>query len=320
MGGRSGINISLTSIVRVEINKTVRHRIRVLSAIVWSICILLVSACNSGLSNGQKSTTEFAMAMPSPLTPLAESSAIETWTPKPEVSITLSPFLTPDGNQNLHVCSPLAGIALVDLETAVSNPFNPPPSGSDDPHQGVDLADMDANRLARAGMAVQSVLPGKIVMVTADRFPFGYAVIIETKVDRRESYMWDRINLPTAAPTPAFSSPLFCPKEAFKPNWDTRSKAVYILYAHLAEQSPLKSGESVECGSQIGNMGQSGNALAPHLHLEIRMGPSGTVFQNMAHYDNSATLEEMAAYCAWSVGGLFSALNPLGFIREASAK
>jgi murein DD-endopeptidase MepM/ murein hydrolase activator NlpD len=58
-------------------------------------------------------------------------------------------------------------------------------------------------------------------------------------------------------------------------------------------------------------VGKSGNALNPHLHFEIKVGPAGLRFTSMAHYDASATLEEMATYCTWSISGLFQVVDPL---------
>ncbi len=96
-----------------------------------------------------------------------------------------------------------------------------------------------------------------------------------------------------------------------KPAWDTTRRSLYVLYAHLQDAPGVKPGEKVTCGQVIGKVGKSGNALNPHLHLEIRVGPAGGRFTSMAHYDNSATLEEMAGYCAWSVSGLFQVIDPL---------
>jgi len=62
-------------------------------------------------------------------------------------------------------------------------------------------------------------------------------------------------------------------------------------------------------------VGDSGNALNPHLHLEMRIGPAGITFAGMSHYDNSATSEEMAAYCTWRVSGKFQLVDPLKFIE-----
>ena len=65
------------------------------------------------------------------------------------------------------------------------------------------------------------------------------------------------------------------------------------------------------CGQAIGSVGMSGNALNPHLHLEVRVGPAGIRLESMAHYDTSATAQEMANYCRWRVSGLFQLVDPM---------
>jgi len=70
-------------------------------------------------------------------------------------------------------------------------------------------------------------------------------------------------------------------------------------------------GDAVACGQPLGTIGQSGNALNPHLHIEVRVGPAGARPGSLAHYTDSATLDEMAAYCAWRVSGLFAMTNPM---------
>lgn len=45
----------------------------------------------------------------------------------------------------------------------------------------------------------------------------------------------------------------------------------YTLYGHLSEPTPLKIGDTVKQGEEIGKMGQTGNSKGPHLHFEIRI-------------------------------------------------
>jgi murein DD-endopeptidase MepM/ murein hydrolase activator NlpD len=58
----------------------------------------------------------------------------------------------------------------------------------------------------------------------------------------------------------------------------------------------------------VGNSGLSGN---PHLHLEFRIGPANFQFEEMAHYENNATNEEMENYCLWRVSGYFYTIDPM---------
>ena len=69
-------------------------------------------------------------------------------------------------------------------------------------------------------------------------------------------------------------------------------------------------GDRVACGAQIGVVGQSGNALNPHLHLEARVGPANARFNGLAHYETRATPEEMWSYCMWRVSGVFQLMDP----------
>ncbi len=69
--------------------------------------------------------------------------------------------------------------------------------------------------------------------------------------------------------------------------------------------------ENISCGQTLGAVGSSGNALNPHLHLEVRIGPSGARFSSLAHYLPSASEEEMGNYCLWRVSGYFQVIDPL---------
>ncbi len=42
-----------------------------------------------------------------------------------------------------------------------------------------------------------------------------------------------------------------------------------FLYAHLKKPASVKKGEKVKTGEQIGIVGQTGDATACHLHVEI---------------------------------------------------
>jgi len=106
------------------------------------------------------------------------------------------------------------------------------------------------------------------------------------------------------------------PPEPFQ--WNNESQSLYILYAHLGSTADVNVGDEVTCGQALGTVGQSGNALAPHLHFEARVGPAGAQLDSLAHYDVSASAQEMAAYCEWRVGGAFKWVDPLqvlGYVK-----
>jgi murein DD-endopeptidase MepM/ murein hydrolase activator NlpD len=245
--------------------------------------------------------TPASSALPSQASPTPTAAILETATP-PSPSATM-----------LTICSPLQDITISKINDLVSNPFSPPPPGSDDPHQGTDFADLfGAERIAVPGRQVNAVLPGTVVAIIKDRFPYGNAVLVETMIQDLPKAWWER--LPTPAPTPQRKVALTCPEDIESPFSDTPRRSLYLLYAHMQEPPALQPGDSLSCGQKIGNIGSSGNALNPHLHLEARVGPSGARFPGMAHYESRATPEEMSAYCLWRISGFFQPVDPLSIL------
>lgn len=213
------------------------------------------------------------------------------------------------------MCSPLAAYELAALPEMVSNPYFPPEPGSDNPHQGVDLAVLDpSSRIALPGNGVQAILPGLVAIVLNDRFPYGNAVLIETPLEQASADWWAPSGIPDPAPTLAPHSALTCPAFSQAPAMDETRRSVYVLYAHLQTVEALSVGQPVTCGQTLGAVGMSGNALNPHLHVEVRAAPGGIQLGSMAHYDASASQDEMAAYCLWRVSGLFQLVDPLKFM------
>jgi len=54
---------------------------------------------------------------------------------------------------------------------------------------------------------------------------------------------------------------------------DGKGTTLDFMYAHLAEPSPLKTGDQVRTGQPIGIVGDTGDASACHLHFEIWEAP-----------------------------------------------
>jgi murein DD-endopeptidase MepM/ murein hydrolase activator NlpD len=205
----------------------------------------------------------------------------------------------------------LQGVTLEELAEWVVNPYDPPPQGSDDPHQGIDLSDRNnPDGIALSGMPVQAVLAGKVAGFTIERFPYGNMLMIESPLEVVLSAGLPTEALPTTLPELLEGGALSCPDLNLHSAGNSDPRSVYILYAHLQSPPAFALGEEIQCGQEIGAIGNSGNALNPHLHLEVRVGPAGQTFDSMAHYDNSATPAEMAAYCTWRVSGLFQTVNP----------
>ena len=276
------------------------------------LIVVSLPACRSTqpLSSTHTATERLKVAPPLP-------SAIHVSTPTSAELFTAStpalpPPVTPTTPAAPPVCSPLDGIKVDDLASHIVNPFQPPPLGSDDPHQGVDLADLfPGSGVARSGRGVQAVLAGRVASVIRNRFPYGNAILIETRLEGLPAAWLDALQVPTPEPTPPARSALTCPTPQAPAVWELAQRSLYLLYAHMQQTPSLNSGEAVSCGEKLGVVGSTGNALNPHLHLEARLGPAGAVFTSMAHYDASASLAEMRAYCDWRVSGLFQLIDPM---------
>ena len=215
------------------------------------------------------------------------------------------------------VCSPVEGVLIDEIAGMVFNPFYPPVEGSDDPHQGVDLSDVDVNsQIARTGAGVNSVVSGKVIMVVKNRFPYGNAILIETPFEELPvNWQTTITNNPQSEPynkTPA----LTCPQGWNEMSDSNSIPALFTLYAHLKNVPDLTAGELVNCGEAIGKIGMSGNALAPHVHIEMRYGPPSGLSGSMAHYDVSASIEEMSNYCRWRVSGWYRLIDPFSLLFQ----
>lgn len=216
-----------------------------------------------------------------------------------------------------QVCSPIAGVDLTNLKTLITNPYNPPRPGSDDPHQGIDLSVLDpGTNIAIPGTEVQAVLPGVVAAIIEDRYPYGNAIIIETPWEDIPLYLIKLLDTMEHEAEFQANPSLTCPQTETDLSWSNEQHSIYLLYAHLQNPPLRQIGDSIMCEEKLGQIGDSGNALNPHLHLEIRLGPQGARFPGMAHYDNSATALEMQMYCTWRVSGLFQHINPLWLLEN----
>ncbi len=68
-------------------------------------------------------------------------------------------------------------------------------------------------------------------------------------------------------------------KHPIRPEWKEHYKDIEFLssfYAHMAEDSGLRVGDSVKCSEKLGKIGSTGRVTGPHLHYEVRVyRPSG---------------------------------------------
>jgi len=274
------------------------------------ILLFITGGCNT-----QTQITPTLVAEPFFPPPTAFPSPMITLTMQPTSTRTLS---TASVTPSKLVCSPLEAVGIAQLSEFISNPFNPPVAGSDLPHQGIDYSIVSQDSgFALDGNPVHAVLSGKVTTVIKNRFPYGNAVIIETVLSTLNP-PWLQTDI-FMTPSPINNHILTCPSWESVDN-SLRSEgsndptisdlSIYVLYAHLQEQVPFAVGDPVICGQSLGRIGQSGNALNPHLHLEMRVGPGNAQFLSMAHYDTSATEIEMANYCAWRISGSFHLIDP----------
>lgn len=210
-------------------------------------------------------------------------------TPSPSLTATptqLSPLTTP--TVVFEVCSPLTEETIAELWEIISDPYNPPPPGREERHHGVDFSHYQRNgRSSIEGEGVQAIMEGCVAAVIADRLPYGNMIIIETTEEVLPQSLVDELGVGT-------------------------NESLYHLYAHLESKPDYSLGDLVKCGQIIGAVGLTGyNIVNAHLHLEIRIGPSGATFHGMSYYDTSATEIEMENYIRWRTSGEFLHFDPM---------
>jgi murein DD-endopeptidase MepM/ murein hydrolase activator NlpD len=293
---------------------TMKHEVsffqRYVAAVVW---MALASACQPAPTlpaTVHAESTTASPDLPTVTRPSRTPTALPSPTPTP--SATLTPVPT------IALCSPFEGVSLTELAdpNLLKNPFLAPPPGDDGGHFGVDFSYWsDADGTAMLGLPIHAVLAGQVAGMIADRPPYGNALLLETPLDQLPEALLARLPLQDYDPNAPLqtATTLSCPDYAFQhPN---ERLSLYLLYAHMLQTPEQQLGQALACGQQIGLVGTSGKSVNPHLHLEMRIGPSGIQFASMAHYDNSATLAEMRTYCLWRISGAFMAFDPMRLLE-----
>jgi murein DD-endopeptidase MepM/ murein hydrolase activator NlpD len=271
----------------------------------WALAAAVVACAPTPLATPAPPGTAVPPTASATLPSLPSATVSATVTP------TSQPTFTPTSIP--AACSPLQGVALVDLDKAdiLKGTFEAPRPGYDDGHHGLDFAYWsDAQGKPMLGLPVHSVLAGRVAAVLPDRQPYGNAVIIETSLNGLPPGWKEQLPAYEFSLQPAIS--LECPPYEFTP--PSQESSLYLLYGHLNQASSLELGDKVACGQTVGEVGTSGRSVNPHLHLEFRLGPSGTVFPVMGHYTNDTTTEERRQYCLWRVSGAFLPFDPLPFL------
>jgi murein DD-endopeptidase MepM/ murein hydrolase activator NlpD len=75
---------------------------------------------------------------------------------------------------------------------------------------------------------------------------------------------------------------------------DGKGTGMDFMYAHLAQPSPLQTGDPVRTGEPVGEVGQTGDATACHLHFEIWTPPGW--YEGGSPIDPLPYLERWDAY------------------------
>lgn len=299
-------------------NGYVTHTHRLVINGIALVALLWLAACGAPLGMGGGGPGEWlnrsAQPTPAPLelmarravpltpTPTARPTATRTPTPdltvtqqavsssQQQVAVVLQPSIeAPTLPPAFHICSPLYDILLEDLPRLVSDGYHPPPRArADDRHHGVDFAYYHWKGGGPiAGTAVQSVLAGRVAMALEGTFPYGNVVIVETAGE----------NLPEGLRA-ALSIP--------------EGQSLYLLYGHLQEDSlKVHLGDPVLACQVVGAVGRTGNTDANHLHLETRLGPSGTTFTGMSAFTDTATDDEKRNYRLWRISGKYQHFDPM---------
>ena len=285
--------------------------------------LLVLAACSNtppaAQTPSQMVTGTPTLEVPDTATPLIVPTRTNTQMVE-KIEHTATATNTSTATPQPQVCSPLPEIPLADIVDHISNPFHPPVLGSDDPHQGIDLAVLsDPDRIALSGAPVGAILSGQAAAVIQNMFPYGNAILIETPLERLPEDFVHKGHIPNIAPTLSPHRSLTCPQTGEYPNWDAEKRSIYVLYAHMQQPPQFQVGDRISCGELLGTIGDSGNALHPHLHIEVRTGPAGARFAGLSHYDTRATPLEMEAYCIWRVSNIFQLLDPLTLISPNTA-
>lgn len=286
--------------------------LRKTSALISLLLFLFVAGCK----NNSISPTPTQL-LPTATHPAPISTQEPTKTIQPTLTVTPSPTSTTAILTS--ICSPLQDISLEDLHSITSQGFKSPSPFLDDGHPAVDLAFFTFEDLpSMLGHPVQAILPGKVVQVLDNRYPYGNMILIETSLELLPENILPMAAYPTPIPaenvamfSPCTQDPLYSAMTPIEMSTDTRS--LYTLYSHLKDKPALKTGDLVACGQTIGAVGITGNSVAEHLHLEIRIGPAEARFNSLAMYQPDATTEERYNYCIWSTSGRFQPIDPALF-------
>jgi len=236
----------------------------------------------------------------SPTSPAPQDAPATQQLPTPTLEGMIAPTALPAGARPAAqvLCSPIGDVSIAGLKAIISDPYHPPPPGSDARHQGVDFAfftNGEGNQIYKA--EVHAILPGRVASVVFDRPPYGNMVLLETRPQ----------DLPAAAAAALQITP---------------ARSLYHLYAHMDNAPAVDPQYQIRCGQFLGRVGETGASGNPHLHLETRWGPPNANFAVLA-YDLTAstqigvTEEEKQNYFYWRTSGTFEHFDPMLLFENA---
>lgn len=206
-------------------------------------------------------------AEPGAGTPAITPTSAPTRTPGPTLTASLTP--TPCVDVTVPACAaahhtfglarPVASPAVNYVER--SYPYGSTQQGGREPHHGVEFFNP-------TGVPVLAAAPGTVIVAGPD----------------------DAV---AYGPRPNFYGNLVVVQHA-----DWRGQPLFTLYAHLSQIS-VRVGQTVTTGERLGAVGQTGIAIGPHLHFEVRLGQN-----TYAHTRNPELWLTPLTYGATPLGAL----------------
>lgn len=260
------------------------------------LVLLILAACSSSLSPAGLPAEPVATALAEPVPALFSPpppTIIQLATPHLEPTKTipaqnaLASSTQPPILPAFQLCSPLSLHPLGELPQIIGDPYDPPAPGREERHHGIDFGYYHyGDRDSMQGEPIQAALSGVVASALDDHYPYGNMVMIETRGALLPQDVTDALG--------------FAPGES-----------LYILYAHMNTPPVVQIGDTVKACQPLGEVGMTGNTELPHLHLETRLGPAGSIFESMRFYDTRATVGEMEAYKLWRTSGVFRHFDPM---------
>jgi len=208
-----------------------------------------------------------------------------------------------------RVCCPLEEETLETLPSILVNPLVIPAFGRDDGHHGLDFSYFRrGSHESIGGIAVYAILSGTTALILPNEIPYGNTIVIETSLSELPESLQEKLQSLYQPVPEDIHYQGECPE--ISPPTLTGSLSVYHLYAHLENSPSFQKGDLINCGVQLGTVGNSGRSSNPHLHLETRLGPSGADLGDMAFYETKYTEAQRANYCLWRMSGYFQLFDP----------